>query len=180
MILWTIGHSTLPAPDFLALLRDRGIEVLVDVRRYPASRRHPQFDGAALEKSLGHAGIRYVHVPALGGRRDPQPGSPNTGWGEGGFRGYADYMASPAFIAALAGVVDEAASRRCALMCAEKDWRHCHRGLIADALKAAGHEVLHIVDAALDEAHPYTKPARLVDGKLTYAPDRPAQGSLDF
>ena len=178
--IWTIGHSTLPTDEFLALLRSRGIGLLFDVRRFPASRRHPQFGGEALQASLACENILYRHMPALGGRREPRPDSVNTGWRESAFRGYADHMETPAFQQALSAVVEEAATWCCVPMCAEKDWHNCHRGLIADSLKAVGRDVVHIVDAARDEPHPWTGVARMVGGKLSYAADAPAQSSLGF
>lgn len=176
----TVGHSTLSAGEFLALLQSRGIETLADVRRYPASRRHPHFGDDALRASLAQAGIGYTHLPRLGGRRETHADSPNTGWPPSAFRGYADHMATQEFRDALDCVVESAAGRRTVVMCAEKNWRHCHRGLIADALKVAGHDVVHIVDEELDEIHPYTKPARILDGRLSYRADPPMQSALDF
>lgn len=178
--IWTIGHSTLPAADLIALLSTHGIELLADVRRFPSSRRHPQFDHESLMASLAAEGIEYLHFPELGGRREPRPDSVNTGWREAGFRGYADYMQTPQFRDGFARLLAKAAERRCAFMCAEKAWQSCHRGLISDLLKASGHEVIHIVDRQRDEKHPYTKPARLVDGVLSYAAGSSLQSSLDL
>ena len=180
MRIWTIGHSTLPAVDFVALLAGRGIRGLADVRRFPSSRRHPHFNRESLVTSLAAAGIDYLHFPELGGRREPRPDSPNAGWREAGFRGYADYMHTADFSAGIARLFDAASSRRLAIMCAEKAWQNCHRGLICDFLKASGYEVIHIVDRMRDEIHPYTKPARLVDGALSYAAPMPLQSSLDL
>jgi uncharacterized protein (DUF488 family) len=178
--LWTIGHSTLPSEDFIALLAQQKIELLADVRRFPSSRRHPQFNRETLADSLERAGIGYLHFPELGGRREPRPDSVNTGWREAGFRGYADYMHTAAFTAGVARLLGAASARRTAIMCAEKAWQDCHRGLISDLLKAIGHQVIHIVDDLHEEQHPYTGPARLVDGALSYAAAAPAQSSLDL
>lgn len=178
--LWTIGHSTLPSEGFVALLARREIELLADVRRFPSSRRHPQFNRETLAHSLEGAGIGYLHFPELGGRREPRPDSANTGWREAGFRGYADYMRTAEFEAGLARLLRAASSRRTAIMCAEKAWQNCHRGLISDLLKATGHHVIHIVDDMHEEPHPYTRPARLVDGALSYAAAVPVQSSLDL
>ena len=180
MRIWTIGHSTLPADDFLALLAAHRIELLADVRRFPSSRRHPQFNREALVASLATARIGYLHFPDLGGRREPRPDSPNTGWREPGFRGYADYMQSAEFSSGIARLLEAASTRRCAIMCAEKSWQNCHRGLISDLLKNAGDEVAHIVDRAEGEVHPYTKPARIAGGILSYVADLPIQSQLDF
>jgi uncharacterized protein (DUF488 family) len=166
--------------EFVALLRMRRIEMLADVRRFPSSRRHPQFNRESLATSLAADGIDYLHFPELGGRREPRPDSVNTGWREDGFRGYADYMRTAEFVAGIARLLAAASERRCAIMCAEKAWQNCHRGLISDLLKAAGHEVIHIVDSKHDEQHPYTKPARIVDGLLTYAATTPVQSRLDL
>ena len=107
-------------------------------------------------------------MPDLGGHREPRPDSANTAWREPAFRGYADYMETPEFAAAIDALVKEAGERRTAIMCAELRWTDCHRGLISDYLKAAGHDVVHIVSAAEHEAHPYTRQARIVDGHLSY------------
>ena len=178
--VWTIGHSTLAADDFLALLRTHSIGVVADVRRFPASRRHPQFNSATLSRLLSDRGVGYVHLAELGGRRPPSPDSVNTAWRDPGFRGYADYMQTPPFNEGMADLLDAARLRRCAVMCAERHWTSCHRGLIADALKVSGIEVLHIVDAGRIEVHPWTKPARIVDGALSYTAAPPSQASLDL
>jgi uncharacterized protein (DUF488 family) len=180
LTVWTVGHSTRSAERFLALLGRRAIAQLVDVRRVAASRRHPHFNRDALTESLSRKEIRYRHLPALGGRRESRADSPNTGWREPGFRGYADYMQTAAFERALATLCTLAANAPTAILCAEADWRSCHRGLIADRLKAQGAQVLHIVDAAHDEPHPYTSPARIVGGKLSYPSSEPAQQELDL
>lgn len=177
--VYTIGHSTHAIEDFLALLRAHGIEALADVRRFPGSRRHPQFAQEALRASLQAAGIEYLWFPELGGRRAPRKDSRNTAWRNAGFRGYADYMETPAFEEALSRLSALFATRVTAAMCAEHAWQQCHRGLIADMLKARGVEVIHILGKGRTQIHPYTEPARIVDGQLTYAP--PAeQGQLDF
>jgi uncharacterized protein (DUF488 family) len=168
MQLWTIGHSTLPLDRFLATLDAHQIEMVADVRRFPGSRRHPHFAQEPLERALAAHGIRYLHVPALGGRRVARPDSPNTAWRNAAFRGYADHMATQEFVTGIERVLDAAAERRVALMCAEALWWQCHRGLIADFLKAHGHEVTHIVSADHTEPHPYTSAASIVDGRLSY------------
>jgi uncharacterized protein (DUF488 family) len=166
--IWTVGHSTLPPGEFLALLAAQRIELLADVRRFPSSRRHPQFNRDALAAALAGSGIAYLHFPELGGRREPKPDSRNTAWREAGFRGYADYMETGDFSGGIERLLDAARSRRTAIMCAEKAWQNCHRGLIADFLKASGVEVIHIVDATQAQTHPWTSTARLVDGRLRY------------
>ena len=142
---------------------------MADVRKIPASRRHPHFGATSLEDSLRASGIAYQHFPDLGGHRRPRPDSPNTAWRNDSFRGYADYMMTPEFREALSRLEDLASRQRTAFMCAEAVWWRCHRGLIADALKAEGHDVIHILAPGKSETHPYTPAARIVDGQLSYA-----------
>jgi uncharacterized protein (DUF488 family) len=167
MIVWTIGHSTRPIEDFLALLERERIERLVDVRAFPGSRRYPQYNADALAASLKAAGIEYLHRPSLGGRRRPPKDAPPNAWRNEGFRGYAAYMRTPAFHAALDELLARAAERRTAIMCSEAvPWR-CHRTLISDALTARGVTVEHILDAATSR-HTLTSFAVVEDGEVTY------------
>ena len=168
--IWTIGHSTRTLEEFLGLLSEYRIEAIADVRRFPGSRRHPHFASDALATTLPARGIAYQWIPKLGGRRKVQPGSPNTAWRNASFQGYADYTATAEFAEGLAELLKLAASKRTALMCAEAVWWRCHRSIIADVLKLRGIEVTHIIDATHSTAHPYTSPARVVDGQLSYAP----------
>jgi uncharacterized protein (DUF488 family) len=168
--IWTIGHSTRPLQEFFDLLQGAQIESLADVRRYPASRRYPQFNAGALAEALPNAGIRYNGYSELGGRRTPRPGSSNTRWRNASFRGYADYMETEAFQDAFCRLTADAGEARTAIMCAEAPWWRCHRALIADALKARGIEVLHIMAQGKVVPHPYTPAASVVDGKLYYGP----------
>jgi len=168
--LWTIGHSTRTLDDFLGLLVRHEITALVDVRRFAASRKYPHFNHDALDTSLARAGIEYVPMPDLGGRRRPRPDSRNTVWRNTSFRGYADYMETPEFHAAVARLAELARHKRTAVMCSEAVWWRCHRALIADCLKAAGYRVCHILDARKTEEHPYTSAARIENGKLSYVP----------
>jgi len=167
--VFTIGHSTRTLEAFLALLQTHGIERLIDVRRFPGSRRHPQFAQAQLDASLRDAGIDYRWLPELGGRRAPRKDSVNTAWRNAGFRGYADYMETDAFKAGLEHLLALSAEKCSAYMCAEQAWQQCHRGLISDVLKWRGIEVIHIVGAERTQLHPYTEPARILDGKLAYS-----------
>jgi uncharacterized protein (DUF488 family) len=144
MIIYTVGHSTRSADDLLALIRQAEVELVADVRVFPSSRRHPQFNRAELAEWLPEAGIGYVHMPGLGGRRKPVADSPNTGWRESAFQGYADYMASDEFRRALAALEATARERPTAVMCAEAVWWRCHRRLISDALTARGWRVEHL------------------------------------
>ena len=168
MNIWTIGHSTHPEEKFAQMLVAHRIEVLVDVRTFPGSRRYPQFNKSALAESLAQHGIRYQHEPRLGGRRTPRKDSHNTAWRNASFRGYADYMETAEFAAGLKDLLQLARAERTAVMCAEAVWWRCHRSLIADYLKAAGHTVIHIIDEKKAEEHPFTSAARLVDGELSY------------
>ena len=180
MTIWTIGHSTRSADDFLAVLAAHDIETLVDVRRFPGSRRLPQFGSDALAASLASHDIAYQWLPELGGRRRPDPASPNDGWRNDAFRAYADHIASEEFASGLAELLTLAAGSRTAIMCAELLWWRCHRRLIADVLTSLGHEVRHIRDAGEAERHVLAPPARIVDGVLTYAStERQAEFDLD-
>lgn len=153
--------------------------MLTDVRRFPASRRHPQFSRDALAASLTENGIRYVHEPDLGGRRAARPGSPHTAWRVEAFRGYADHMETPEFKAALDRLIGRAARETVAILCAEAvPWR-CHRRLISDALVAHGLTVLHILGPGRTEPHELDPNARVFPGcRLLYAGPAGAQQSL--
>lgn len=167
--LWTIGHSTREWPVFVAMLQEARIEALADVRRFAGSRRHPQFHGQAMAEALPREGIGYLPMPELGGRRAPRADTRNTAWRNKGFRGYADYMETPQWQAARDRLMQLALSRRTAVMCAEALWWQCHRGLIADSLKARGWAVIHLQAPGRSEEHPYTAAARIVDGDLLYS-----------
>ena len=161
------------------MLTGHGVRVLVDVRRFPASRRHPQFGREALAASLAEAGIEYVHEPDLGGRRAARPGSQHTAWRVEAFRGYADHMESPEFAAALERLMRRAAGTPTAILCAEAvPWR-CHRRLISDALVARGVQVLHILGPGRAEPHELDPNARVLPGgRLLYAGPAGDQPSL--
>lgn len=167
--IWTIGHSTRSLEEFLGLLAEYRIEAIADVRRFPGSRRHPYFARDALAETLPVHGVVYRWLPQLGGRRKVQPESPNHAWRNASFRAYADHLASAEFAEGMHELLTLAAEKRTALMCAEAVWWRCHRSLIADVLKLRGIEVIHIIDAAHSTLHPYTSPARIVDGQLSYA-----------
>jgi uncharacterized protein (DUF488 family) len=172
LTVWTVGHSTRSADDFVELLSAHAVERIADVRRFPASRRHPHFAREQLEPFLASRGIDYRWLPELGGRRTPRRDSVNTGWRVAAFRGYADYMETPEFAAAFSALVDLAHERRTAIMCAESLWWQCHRRLIADALMAAGHDVTHIESAEKASPHRLIDPARIVGGRLSYAAEQ--------
>jgi uncharacterized protein (DUF488 family) len=167
--IWTIGHSTRTADELMAVLAAHEIDVIVDVRRFPGSRRLPQFGSVALAASLDAAGIGYRWIEALGGRRQADPESPNDGWENDAFRGYADHLETEEFADGLFELLIIAEGLRTAVMCAELLWWRCHRRLIADVLVSIGYEVRHIRDANPSEVHTLAPPARMVDGLLTYA-----------
>jgi uncharacterized protein (DUF488 family) len=168
LTVWTIGHSNRTVDDFLTMLRSQHIELVADVRRFPGSRRYPHFNQESLAPALKGQGIDYEHFPDLGGRRTPKRDSPNAAWRNDGFRGYADYMETEEFRLAVERFVATAKKRPTALMCAEALWWQCHRSMIADYLKAAGAQVLHILGTEKSEEHRFSKPAQILEGKLTY------------
>ncbi len=169
-MLYTIGHSTRPIDDFIELLQAHRVKLLVDVRTVPHSRHNPQFDQAALRASLESVGIGYRHQKDLGGLRKPKPDSRNAAWRNLSFRGYADYMETAAFQAALAQTLDWAAHERIALMCAEGAPFRCHRSLIADAVIARGGASYEISSARSARPHRLTPFAR-VDASGLHYPD---------
>ncbi|MGD9723712.1 MAG: DUF488 family protein [Pirellulales bacterium] len=159
--IYTIGHSTRTAAELRDLLAAQSMELLVDVRQFPGSRRFPHFSSTALADSLAAAGIDYVHEVDLGGRRRPNPASVNLYWQNASFRAYADHMAGNEFAQALARLECEAGHRATAIMCAEAvPWR-CHRWLIADALVARGHQVVHLLGPGQQQAHVLNPHARV-------------------
>lgn len=172
-LIWTVGHSTQERDELVALLHAHGVEQIADVRRYPASRRNPQFNADALAAAKG---IAYEHFEALGGRRSRRGDSPNDGWTHPAFQGYADWMGEPQFREALARLERVAEQRRTAVMCAEAMWWRCHRRLVADALLARGWTVAHILPDGRTTAHELT-PFAVVgrDRALSYPA---AQGRL--
>lgn len=169
--IWTIGHSTRPFEEFLALLQAFEIEVIADVRNYPGSRKYPQYNKDALEVSLPQHGIQYAHLKNLGGRRKASRDSKNTAWRHAAFRGYADYMETTGFKEGIAELEKMALNQRTAYMCSEAVWWRCHRAMISDYLKLQGWNVMHIMNGVKAEAHPYTSPARIINGNLNYEMD---------
>jgi uncharacterized protein (DUF488 family) len=165
----TVGHSNHEEGEFLDLVRGGGIELIADVRRYPGSRRQPHFERTALAAILLQAGIGYRWLgKTLGGRRKPLPDSPNGGWENDQFRGYADHMATEEFASGIAELEQLAGDQRVAVMCAEAWWVRCHRRLIADALTARGWRVLHLASSGRLEEHELTDFAVIEDGEVTY------------
>jgi len=166
--IWTVGHSNHSIEEFLGILKAHGIEAVLDVRRFPASRKWPHFNAERLAESLPASGIEYAGEPELGGRRKAKPGSPHTAWRVEAFRGYADFMDTPEFAEGLERAMALGRERRSALMCAEAlPWR-CHRSLIADALFAREWEVFEILSER--EARPHELPdfARLEGARVIY------------
>jgi uncharacterized protein (DUF488 family) len=166
--VFTIGHAARTLEEFLELLQEHGVTRVVDVRRFPRSRKNPQFNIETLPAALAAEGIGYTHLEVLGGRRRARPDSVNAGWRNPSFRGYADYMQSPEFAAGLRVLLELVARDRLALMCAEAvPWR-CHRSLIADALMVRGFKVSDIMGAGSVREHRLTAFARVRGEELTY------------
>ena len=170
MTVLTVGHSTRPLKEFIELLKAHSVASLIDVRTVPRSRHNPQFNRETLPEALARAGIGYAHVRGLGGFRRAGAGSPNTGWRNASFRGYADYMQTPEFAENLARLIERASRERVALMCSEAvPWR-CHRSLIADALVVRGIRAEEIINATRRQEHALTSFARVEGTAITYPP----------
>jgi uncharacterized protein (DUF488 family) len=168
LVVLTVGHSTRPLAEFIALLSAHSVTRLIDVRTVPRSRHNPQFNLDTLPAALEDAGINYAHFAGLGGFRRAGPESPNMGWRNASFRGYADYMQTAEFAENLAELIDRAAQERIALMCAEAvPWR-CHRSLIADALVVHGIRVEEIISGARRQVHALTNFAKVEGMTITY------------
>jgi uncharacterized protein (DUF488 family) len=167
-LVMTIGHSTHTLEEFVRLLQAHGATCVVDVRTVPRSRHNPQFNKASLSRSLKKAGLGYVHTPGLGGLRHAKGDSPNVGWRNASFRGYADYMQTPEFTQSLEEVIRLANQDRIVLMCAEAvPWR-CHRSLIADALLVRGIRTEDIMSATRRQVHALTPFAKVRGATITY------------
>ncbi len=178
----TVGHSTRTLNELLDLLGEHDIQVLVDVRRWPSSRRNPQFDREKLEESLGGKGIEYVWLgEELGGYRREGLGaeSPNKAWDSEGFRNYADYTLTQEFEKGIEQLLGWAEKKRVAYMCAEKFYWRCHRRIISDYLKALGHQITHIIEKGKTRDHELPDFAEVEDGKLTY-PSRDLSLNFDL
>lgn len=168
--VWTIGHSTHSLEAFVGLLHAHRIDVLVDVRTVPRSRRHPHFHTDALARELPAVGLQYRHLAALGGWRKAAADSPNGGWRNVSFQGYADYAMTAEFQSGLGELQTLASRSRPAVMCSEAVWWRCHRRLIADRLVLAGDPVLHIMAAGKATPHRISAFAEVRDGELLYPP----------
>ena len=171
-IIYTIGHSTHSIDVFLSMLESYDIKTIVDIRRFPGSRKFPQFNQDNLKIALEEDGIQYISMLELGGRRKPNNDSKNTIWKNESFRGYADYMETAAFENAVLKLEEIATKYTTAYMCSEALWYRCHRAMVSDYLKAKGWTVLHIMNIAKVQEHKYTEPARIVDGKVYYSDEK--------
>jgi uncharacterized protein (DUF488 family) len=170
--IFTVGHSTLPIERFIALLKIYGVERLVDIRTVPRSRHNPQFNDTAMADSLTAAHLEYVPMPALGGLRHTRKDSPNTGWRNKSFRGYADYMQTEAFEEALETLIQMSRQKRIAIMCAEAvPWR-CHRSLVADALNVRDVPAVEILSETSYRIHKLTVFAHVNGLHITYPPEQ--------
>ena len=166
--VFTVGHSTLPIERFIALLQTYGVKRVVDIRSAPRSRHNPQFNDTSLAESLTARRIEYVHIQALGGLRRAHKDSPNTGWRNESFRGYADYMQGEEFRDALETLIRMSRQERAAIMCAEAvPWR-CHRSLVADALAVRGIPAVEILSESSYRMHKLTPFARVEGTRITY------------
>lgn len=178
-ILYTIGHSTRSLQELIDAIRSRDVAVLVDVRRYPASRRHPHFSQVSLSRALPGAAIQYRHEEVMGGRRSRRADSPNGAWRSAAFQGYADHANTVGFQERLERVLSDARRESTALMCAEAlPWR-CHRRIIADHATTRGWRVVHILEAESvleHELHPQAR--RTSDGDIIYPPASGTQEEL--
>ncbi len=178
-LVLTIGHSNRPIEEFVSLLWSNAVARVLDVRTVPRSRHNPQFNRDVLPSTLESAGIGYVHLPALGGLRRAHPDSPNAGWRNLSFRGYADHMQSAEFEDCVERVVELARMERCVLMCAEAvPWR-CHRSLVGDALLVRGVRVEDIVGPGARRPHRLTRFARVAGRRITYPEDPAAASAAD-
>ena len=168
MRIFSVGHGARPLDEFLAVLAEASIRTLADIRTFPGSRRHPQFGQDALRDSLARAGIEYVHLRGLGGRRDPLPDSPHTALRVAAFRGYADHMASDEFASDLLLLEERARVAATAYMCAETLWWRCHRRMLSDLLAIRGCDVTHLLAPGKSEPHRVWDVARVVGNTLVY------------
>ncbi|MEZ0451877.1 DUF488 domain-containing protein [Sphingobacterium thalpophilum] len=170
-IIYTIGHSTHSLEDFVHMLQSFHINHVVDIRRFPGSKKFPQFDKENFKLALRKLKIDYNHLEGLGGRRNRTPGYTNSRWRNTSFRNYAAYMETDEFRVAISRLIDIASDNVTAYMCSEAVWWRCHRALVSDYLKAKGWTVLHIMATGKSEEHPYTSPANVIDGKVYYSDD---------
>jgi uncharacterized protein (DUF488 family) len=167
-IIWTVGHSTHTIERFIDMLKSFDINCVIDIRRYPGSKRYPHFNKDVLQLALQNENIKYMHEVDLGGRRVAKKDSKNTAWRLAAFKGYADYMETDQFRLAIQRLQEIALQQRTVYMCSEAVWWSCHRSLVSDYLKVKGWTVIHIMDISKVQEHPYTSPAKVVQGNLFY------------
>ena len=167
--IYTIGHSTHPIVEFLAMLKYYDVKVLADIRRLPGSRKFPQYDQENLKNSLKEAGIEYTYLADLGGRRKVNKDSKNNRWNNPSFRAYADYMETDDFKNAATNLAHIALAKTTAYMCSEAVWWRCHRSMVSDYLKAKGWTVYHIMGLGKVQEHPYTSPAIITNHQVCYS-----------
>ena len=166
--IYTIGHSTRTFDEFVEILKAHAISTLVDIRTIPKSRHNPQFNKDSLEPNLKKEGITYLHFPELGGLRKARKDSPNTGWRNASFRGFADYMQTREFTSAVRRLMELGKAGRVAIMCAEGNPFRCHRSLVADALTVRQVHVFHISSKTSARPHVMTRFARIKGTKIVY------------
>jgi len=167
-IVWTIGHSTRTLEELIEMVHSFKIEMVVDIRSFPGSRKFPQFNKESLQITLPENDIEYIHLKKLGGRRKTNPDSKNIVWRILAFRAYADYMETDDFKEGIKELEEIALKKRTAYMCSEAVWWRCHRSMVSDYLKVHGWKVMHIMAVGKEQEHPYTAPARIENGELTY------------
>jgi uncharacterized protein (DUF488 family) len=170
-IIWTIGHSTRTFEELIEMLDSFKIEIVCDIRSFPGSRKFPQFNKESLQVTLPQNNIEYFHLKKLGGRRKANQDSKNTTWRHIAFRSYADYMETTEFKEGIIDLEKIAGKKRTAYMCSEAVWWRCHRSMVSDYLKVHGWKVMHIMAVGKAEEHPFTAPARIENGELTYEPE---------
>ncbi|MGI9583821.1 DUF488 domain-containing protein [Chryseobacterium sp. RRHN12] len=168
-LVYTVGHSVRSWEYFIEMLNSFKIEMVVDIRRFPGSKKYPWFSKENMKIRLPENNIDYIHLEELGGRRKVQPYSINNRWRNESFRGYADYMQTTDFIKAVENLENTARKKITVFMCSEAVWWSCHRALVSDYLKAKGWKVEHIMDVSKTEEHPYTSPARVRNGNVFYS-----------
>jgi uncharacterized protein (DUF488 family) len=166
--IWSIGHGARPLEEFLAILRAADVEALADIRSQPGSRRHPHFGAESLKAALGEVRIKYVHLPELGGHREPRTDSPHRALRVAAFRGFADHMSTEEFARGSERLGSLARGSRTAFMCAETLWWRCHRRLVADRLTVDGWRVTHLFVLGKSEPHVLWDAARIDNGHLVY------------
>lgn len=168
MEIWTIGHSIRSFDVFMAMLESVEIKVVAEIRSFPGSSRVPQFNKESLQITLPQNNIQYIHIKNLGGRRKVNPDSKNTSWNHPAFRGYADFMETAVFKEGIKKLEQIASQKRTVFMCSEAVWWRCRRSMVSDYLKVIGWNVMHIMDVGKTAEHPYTQPAKIVEGELSY------------